>query len=246
MQSTTKTTQKSKRKPKMNEEFEEKVEPEEVEEKEEVKEEVKPEEERFSKIETAMEQTNAMLQRFIQNSTPAKATTEAKPVDEIVVPEFDFTQDVDMDDVMTNPKMLNKMLNQAAQHGAKFAFAEAMSKVPTRVGKDVERRVTEAQQVEKFFDRNEDVADFRPYFSTVMEQEFGKNPNLTVAQLLKETANTVRKDLKLQAPDKSRKSGVVAPGGGTGTRGGEGDKVVSEAQKALNHLKGSNKTIHGK
>ena len=237
-----------KRSPKMPEEFEEKVEPEKVEQvKEAEKEEkVEPEDERFGKLETAMEQTQAMLQQFIQKSTPTKATTEKKPVDEIVVPDFNFVQDVDMDDVMTNPQMLNKMLNQAAQHGAKFAYEEAMAKVPTRVGKDVERRVTEAQQVEKFFDRNEDVAPFRPYFSTVMEQVFAVKPNLTVAQLLKETADTVRKDLKLQAPDKKRKTGVVQPGGGTGNRGGEGDKPQSEAQKALNHLKVSNKNIHGK
>jgi len=229
-----------------NEEFEEKVDPEEVEEEEEdVEEVVKPDDDRLNKMETALEQTNAMLQQFLQRSTPAKATSEANPVDEIVVPDFDFTQDVDMDDVMTNPKMLNKMLNQAAQHGAKFAYAEAMSKAPTRVGKEVERRVTEAQQVEKFFDRNEDVANFRPYFSTVMQQVYEGKPNLTVSQLLKETADTVRKDLKLQAPSKTRKSGAISPGGGTGTRSDGEDKPMSEAQKALQHMKVSNKQLHG-
>lgn len=182
-----------------------------------------------------LHQTQMMLKRMMAGQT---SKIEEAPEEKFEVPEFNFLQNVDMDELMTNPKLLNTMLNQAAKHGAKFAYDQSLKVVPKRITPVVQKRVSEAQKVENFFASNPDIAQFRPYFNSVVSEVYANDPTITVDNLLKETAKRVRKDLKLSSKPvtKRKNTGAVSPNRSTNFQKKK-NVPLSESQKALEYIR---------
>lgn len=204
-------------------------------EEETAEEEVDEEEDELSDIKSQLKQTQKLLARVMATQTQnVQDNTEEK----FEVPEFNFVQDVDMDELMTNPKLLNTMLNQAAKHGAQFAYEQSLKVAPTKITPVVQKKVSEAQKVESFFSKNADIAQFRPYFTTVAQDVFNEDPTMSVDKLLNETAKRVRKDLNLttRAVKKRKNTGAVPPTRSSNFQKKK-DSPLTESQKALEYIR---------
>lgn len=186
--------------------------------------------------------TQELLRQLLQQ--PQRVVEKEEAPIEMKLKEFDFTQGLDMDDVVSNPKLFNKILNQAAQYGAENALRQALKEAPDRVAPAVQKKVTETQMVESFFSKNSDLDALRPYFSTVMQQTYDANPTLPLAKLLETTATNVRQTLKMNVPTKRKKPGTVSPKGNSGFNNpkSKGEKLTP-AQEMVNYLKQQNNSL---
>ncbi len=102
----------------------------------------------------------------------------------------------EQDSVVDNPALINTAINR----GLERFIGKFIESLPALTGQLVDQHTATRTVVDKFYADNKDLTDFKPYLKTVSQEILSKNPKLSVADMLLQTAAEARKRLKLPAP----------------------------------------------
>jgi len=183
-----------------------KVEEEIVEDKEEeeVKEE-KPEPIKPSEFET-LKQEFDRLKGAYEEIVNKKVTPPEVPE---VIPEQDFLDGMDLDDLVNNPKEFNKLLNKVFSKGLEFAEQktnEIKKKLPETIRNNVVTIESLRKASEGFYNDNKDLAPFKGAVATVFNELQQLNPTMSYDKLLNKTEVEVRNRLGIVKQKEEKKS----------------------------------------
>jgi hypothetical protein len=132
-----------------------------------------------------------------------------KPVDEVkeeveeIKPE-DFVNGLDLDDLTRDPEQLNKLLNSVFSKGVEYARKEVvktkqelLNTLPDYLTQRMETASELKKTVEKFYDNNPDLKQFKKVVSVVFDELVETSPNKNYKELLKDAEAEVRTRLEL-------------------------------------------------
>lgn len=149
---------------------------------------------------------------------------ESKKEEPLVLPEQDFTKDIDIDDVSRDPVALNKLLNKVRQQAIEDARKIITEGILTSIPEMVRTNIAITQRIQeigkKFYEENPDLASFKKVVAAVWEEVASASPDATVDETIKKVAADVRQRLGLMKKaadaDKSTSPKLPKKGGGTG------------------------------
>lgn len=128
--------------------------------------------------------------------TPAPKAAQADS-DAPATEALDFIGELDIDEVVTNPELLNQVLNKVlitAQQRIGQAFCEAL---PTLVQPTIHQTLALDRAVNRFYDENPLLGNFRPVVGQVTNQLQAANPEASLDELLPKIAEESYRILKI-------------------------------------------------
>jgi len=161
---------------------------------------------------------------------------------------FSGSQD-DLDNVTSDPKAFNAMLNniykKAVEKGHSLAVENIMRSAPDIIKSQIVQQMTITRAVTKFYDDNKDLAPYKKTVASIANAVAAKYPDQPLHKILAATEKIARQRLQLkkQVEEKERGSNTDArfpkkPKGGRGSdRSTDGlnglEKELDEMSKAI-------------
>ena len=146
-------------------------------------------------------------------STEAPGTSA--PSTEAPIEDQDFMGDLDLDDVIRDPKEFNKLLNKVYVKGVKDARVASPGVSAEAVSGLVASSMTMAEELKKtsdeFFETNKDLKPFRKVVATVFEDIQTANPDKGYKDLMGDIAKETRSRLELPIPKAQKKKKTKTP-----------------------------------
>lgn len=144
-----------------------------------------------------------------EKPTTSAPTTSAPPIFD----EQDFLGDIDIEDITSDSKELNKLLNKVYQKAfsdaRKSTSESVLRNIPDIVRQNI-TKISELQDVsENFYKDNADLKPFNKVVAAVFEDIASKNPGKTYKEILPEVEKETRERLNLKK--KASQSGNSSP-----------------------------------
>lgn len=121
----------------------------------------------------------------------------------IQLTEQDFIGDEDPEELIADPKKLNKLLNsiyvKAVQDARTVISEKVLLSIPNIVKKNLDIMTTLKTLSEKFYTDNSDLEAYKPVVAKVYEELSSKSPAKTIEEIMKDVGPEVRKRLNLKA-----------------------------------------------
>jgi len=135
--------------------------------------------------------------------------TEA-PTTDAPIEEQDFVGDTNLEELVTDPKKLNALLNKVYAKGAvdsRAATVETTQSIQGTVRDSVEAHTVLKETTDNFYKDNKDLQPFKKVVAAVFDDVQTENPNKKLPELLTIVATESRKRLELKEPvvEKKRK-----------------------------------------
>lgn len=111
--------------------------------------------------------------------------------------EQDFLGEQDFDELTRDPKQLNAILNKVYQKAATDTRESMMKDLPNVIRENVAVIENLRETSTKFYEENPDLAGFKKVVATVFEEVAAKDPNRSIADIVKDVASETRKRLDL-------------------------------------------------
>lgn len=156
--------------------------------------------------------------------------------------EEDFVGSLDMDDVASDPKILNKLLNAVLKKGIAAGQALSASQIDSSISKNVMSQVESFNSIkttiDQFYDNNDDLSSVRQVVKACAVQISKEQPDKKLEDILELAADAARKTLgivrkKEDSKTQSSKSAAFAePKGGQRKKA----KKLSKLQQELDEL----------
>ena len=127
-------------------------------------------------------------------------TTEAP----LVFKDHDFLGETDIEDVTNDPAEFNKLMNKIYQQAVIDTRSEVTSRTPELVRSNMEAFTEIKEATDKFYEVNEDLAQFRRVVSAVFDDLRIKSPNKKYDEILNDVATESRIRLGLQKPTENK------------------------------------------
>lgn len=166
--------------------------------------------------------------------TPSKKEEDEKPKEEepkkdteVDLTSYDFLKDLDMDDVASDPKILNKVLHEVIAKIQLRTTEQVLRSIPQVVMSQVNQQTYFKRMADKFYEDNSDLVNVRQVVKACTQQVQQANPEWEIEKVLKEAAVKTRETLGLSAP----KIGTTT-----------GDKIPSAEDAAFAKSKGGSKS----
>lgn len=147
------------------------------------------------------------------------------------ISEVDFVKDIDLDEVVRDPKEFNKLMNQVYQKGLADSEQRVVEKVLRSIPEIVQSNIKVTQELEKtkteFFEENPDLKGFQKVLASVYQEIAEKNPGKDYKTILALTGAEARtrlgleKKAKATIPEQKRTPPKLPSGGGKGGRGSD-------------------------
>lgn len=157
---------------------------------------------------------------LIKEEAPATEKAEPAKVDSAPQPAtmeaVDFVGSLDMDDVASDPKVFNQVLNNAVNQAVTAAInkvnqtlsgvEKTVRELPTDLMQRTKQELLLDNKINAFYQSNEDLVGVRRTVGAVAAEIAAKEPKLSVDELFDKAAEQTRKLLKLPTPKPKAKS----------------------------------------
>jgi hypothetical protein len=146
---------------------------------------------------------NERLRKQIEDSLSPKTSAPGTkaPSTEAPIEEIDFLgEDVDLDELTRDTKVLNALLNKIYSEGIKASRAyqeSTLRSIPDIVKNSISVQSTLRKEVESFYSRNKDLEPFKKVVANVYEELAAENPDWTIAKIFESVEEETRKRLEL-------------------------------------------------
>jgi len=158
------------------------------------------------------------------------------------VADSDFIGDLDMDDVASDPKVLNTILNKVLQKGVELGKSLTTDQTNLNIPQMVRDQVTHVasfkDMIDEFYKENSDLSNVRAVVKACASQIIGENPKMLWTDVLNKAAESTRKTLGFKKPEKSEEDKASsdtssaafadAKGGNRKGKGQKGTKLQQE------------------
>ena len=125
---------------------------------------------------------------------------EPKKDVEVDLTSYDFLKDLDMDDVASDPKILNKILHEVIAKVQLRTTEQVLRSIPQVVMSQVNQQTYFKRMADKFYEDNSDLVNVRQVVKACTQQVQQANPEWEIEKVLKEAAVKTRETLGLSAP----------------------------------------------
>jgi len=131
----------------------------------------------------------------------------------LTLDEQDFIGELDLEEVVRDPKEFNKLLNkiyaQAVTDTRKVLGEGVLRSIPDIVKTNIVLQTQLKKASDDFYDANKDLKPFNKVVALVFEEMYSKNPDKKYDELMNEVSGEVRSRLNLQkqATEKEDKDG---------------------------------------
>lgn len=130
-----------------------------------------------------------------------KAEEDAKKLEPLKLEDQDFIGDLDLDELLSDKGVLNKLLNTVYSKGVndsnKLAIEKLLNSVPDIVKQNLDSIVTMKEMSDKFYKENENLVPFKKVVAAVFEDIASANPDKKYSELMNLVAPEARKRLGL-------------------------------------------------
>lgn len=208
-----------------------------VEEKEEIVDNV-PLTEREKKLIAQIEKLSGQIST--PTSTPAKTEVKEEPPSKTIQQTTEsFLGDLNLDDILEDPKLFNQVLLNLANHVEVRAIEKTLLSVPELVTRFVSNNTALTKMADDFYKANPDLAEVRKTVSVCANEAYHENPALTTEQLFEEAGKRARKILALPEPKAGKtviKVKKANPSFAKGSKGGNRTEVepdLTEMEKDI-------------
>lgn len=162
-----------------------------------------PAEDELERFKKENESLRKQLNEASGKKSPAtKAPGTKAPSTEAPFEEVDFLgKELDLDDLIRDPNILNKILNKVYKMGsdASRKFQEtALKNIPDIVKSNIVVQATLKKKVDEFYESNKDLQSFKKVVSAVYEELASENPDWELSKTFSEVEKETRKRLELQ------------------------------------------------
>lgn len=154
-----------------------------------------------------------------------------KKFNESLSADVKFLSDEEIEQIIDNPHLIHKAINQARRKTAE----EIISIVPVIVDSMIERYDAAQKVVNDFYAKNSDLLPYRNYVAMKFKMALSSAKDVPYDKLLDSVANDVRKDLHLGKKSNSKQTtkpvfaGVKKEGGGRAPADVKGTKKPTQA-----------------
>lgn len=186
--------------------------------------------------------TIAQLQSQLASLQSQKGSFEqtATPVE---IKPKDYMKDVDLDDLITNPEALNKLLNEVRSEAAELGFQRALQASPEKLRRMVNDEVQVTVLTSQLFSNKPEYIPIRDFVAQVAKDIEQKNPTWNAFQIFaaipKEVDSRIASiDSKRKEKQGNGKAGKAKPtfAGQKGRRGKSEKEAVSEMQREIDNM----------
>lgn len=147
-----------------------------------------------------------------QQLKTTKAPSTKAPSTSVPTEDEDFIGDMDLDEIIRDPKEFNKLLNNIYKKGVESAKkinidgSEGILKaIPEIVKSNIAIVSSLKKASEEFYNENEDLKPFKKVVAAVFEEVVAANPDKSYTENLKGVGDEVRKRLNLKKEAISKK-----------------------------------------
>lgn len=112
----------------------------------------------------------------------------------------DFLKDMDMDDVSSDPAVLNKILLAVAAKVQQQTTEQVLRSIPQVVVSQVQQQTYFKRMADKFYDDNKDLVNVKQVVRACAQQIQQNNPEWEIDKVFSEAAVKTRQTLGLTAP----------------------------------------------
>lgn len=178
-----------------------------------------PEEEPLEGPEDYSPRERMLLKRLEEMTQANIERGGSQPVDEVPAPEpvdHNFMDGLDIDEVISDPAAMNKLLlnvyNRGLAEASKLAAENILRSLPNTVSRYVQNHVTMNEVVRDFYERNPDLKAVRRTVAAVANDIAAQEPGLSTQQLFDRAADKTREILQLRrvAANNARKTPAFA------------------------------------
>jgi len=165
-----------------------------------IKETTPPVETELEKLRREQLELRQSMDEILNRPTTPTTPTPTIPEPVSVFEEQDFLGDADLDDIMSNTKEFNKLLNKVYKKGIEDAErrnTELRTALPETIRDNVLTLETLRKTSEKFYEDNKDLVPFKGAVATVFGELSTQHPNWQYEKLLNESEVETRKRLNL-------------------------------------------------
>ena len=145
--------------------------------------------------------TQLLQQQTLPVASQTQTQSQTLPEPSSVV-DTNFLDGEDFDDVLTSPEAFNRLLIKVANLAQKSVVPVVTEQVLTTT----QRQSAQKRAVEKFYRDNPDLSGVRQTVSMVSQNLGAQNPNLTLEQLLEQTATMTRTMLQMPLKPQTNKT----------------------------------------
>ena len=112
---------------------------------------------------------------------------------------FDFIKDVDMDDLSSDPKVLNKILNTVAENVEVQTTERVLRSIPQIIMSQIQQHNYSKKIADDFYTEHPDLSNVRQVVKVCAEQIRTDNPDWDTKKILSEAAVRSRKTLGISS-----------------------------------------------
>lgn len=167
-----------------------------------------------SELRKLLNQANEKILQLEGKSTQQKQEPEPKqeeqnqtqeiPKIDLFDKDFDFFQGKDPEDVVENKSEFNSLLLDFANKVSQKAMQQTMLSIPAIVKHHAEESIVIKRTVDKFYEENADLIDFKATVGSVANQVHSEHTDWDLGQVMNEAAVRTRKALKLATKMKQK------------------------------------------
>lgn len=148
--------------------------------------------------------------------TPPEPEPEPEPEPPLTLDEQDFIGDLDLEELLRDPKEFNKLLNklhtQMVTTTRKVLGEGVLRSIPDIIRTNV-TAMTELQKAsDEFYKENEDLRPFKKVVAAVFEEVASEAPGKTYSELLPKVGDEVRNRLELHRKTATETPAAPTPG----------------------------------
>lgn len=150
-----------------------------------------------------LQQAIATIQRLegkVQELEGQIKAPEVKPKREYRLEPVEYVNADNLDDLMSDPKQLNNVLNQIRQEAVQIAIETTMAQAPEELVPVISEQLYYNRLATKFYDSNPDLLNHKEACVKTWSKLKQDNPGLSAVKIYGLLGPAVRKELKLQKP----------------------------------------------
>ena len=167
------------------------------------------EDDRYEKL---LEQINVLKGELAE-----KSVKDPKDETDLKNEEINFLSEISLDDLGSNPEILNKVFNQIFREAVKSSSQIS----PQTISKQVDDSLTAHEISTQFYNDNKDLSNVRNVVKACAVQVISKHEDWNIGQVLEESAKRARESLGISVPkaeDISNLGKASFSGGSKGSR----------------------------
>ncbi len=125
-----------------------------------------------------------------QQEQPSAPVTQPVPATQATA--ADFLAGLDIDEVVSDPKLFNQVINKAIQHGASSTVEHVLKAIPKIVMSQINQQSAVTGAVSDFYTSNPDLVTIKQTVGIVANEVANENPGWEVGKILDEAATRTR------------------------------------------------------